>query len=177
MMHVEAQEFIDREMRTRWPDWDPTAAQVSDWIEWLRPHPIAIALSAVRQHAAESRWKIPAPDKILAACKASLRPTARREDRGIVPTYLVLDDPGCPPVGKRGWMISIVAVDAAGRQSQDSYERIACATAYAQRFFGSRGARFEIFLDQDQALRRRTELMDAPAAPSMAAPSLAGSLW
>jgi len=164
MMHIEAQDFIDREMRTRWPDWEPTTAQIADWVQWLLPHGVSAALDAVRQHAAESRWKVPTPKDILAALKPrTARPFGRNADERPIPTTcLVLTDPGYPPVGRRGWLFELVTCDADGRKIDDDAGRIACATAYVQRFFGRSGARFDIFLDAAQARRRRTELMDAP---------------
>ena len=70
MLKSEAQHFFDTELCPRWPDWKPTLPQASDWIEWLMPLSRTAALSAVKRHAAGSRFKAPVAAAVFEFAKA-----------------------------------------------------------------------------------------------------------
>lgn len=184
MLHVDACEFVEREMKPRWPDWQPTAAQAADWAEYLRPYAVDEALAAVRQVIAETRYnKAPVVREVMAACRGRQRPTvASRRDPaglGVVTTYLVIDEPGCPPVpGGSGRIVEMVALDAGGAiiDAAACERRAAAAHAYGRAFLGGAGATWEVVcgdkgeaLERAAAIRTRRTHTAALFAPTAAA--------
>ncbi len=50
MLRAEAANFVNDQMRTRWPEWKPSSQQLSDWAMWLGPYDYQNATNAVREH-------------------------------------------------------------------------------------------------------------------------------
>jgi hypothetical protein len=70
MQHAEALQFIDEEMRTRWPHWQPTSMQITDWAGWLRPFRWESARNALRRYASEAKYgREPEPGRLLAVLR------------------------------------------------------------------------------------------------------------
>lgn len=89
MRTEEAQKFIEVELCGRWPDWKPTPAQVSDWLNWLAPYSWQQASVSVRAHAAESRYKAPIPAAILQHLRAHSKPTPAKQNNA-APNFVTL---------------------------------------------------------------------------------------
>ena len=80
MNEIEAQQFIEMEVLTRFPDWKPSPTELADFAYYLKPLDIQVVRQAVRQHAAESNWKRPVLKKILehaAACRPKVERQAK----------------------------------------------------------------------------------------------------
>ncbi len=59
MEYLEADRFIKDEIYSRWPDWEPTATELSDWRYLLRRFDVDTAKQAVREHRIDSKWRRP----------------------------------------------------------------------------------------------------------------------
>ncbi len=60
MNQIEADNFFEREVQGRFSKWKPEAAEISDWMYWLKGMDRGAALQAIREHKAESRFNTPA---------------------------------------------------------------------------------------------------------------------
>lgn len=65
MNKTDLRDFIDKELKGRWPDWSPTNAEIEDWCGVLLVFEYTVAKEAVKQHCISK-------DKILRCPKMSL---------------------------------------------------------------------------------------------------------
>ena len=79
MLRLEATDFIDEQMQTRWPDWKPTAEQVADWAIWLGPYDFDAARNAVREHIGSSTFNKKPNAQKLRALFAKFQPRKDEE--------------------------------------------------------------------------------------------------
>jgi hypothetical protein len=71
MRRDEAQKFIDEEMRSRWPHWESTPAQITDWVSWLMPYGWDAAKSAMRRYISDAKYgREPDPGRLMATLRA-----------------------------------------------------------------------------------------------------------
>lgn len=72
MMHVEAQNFFDREVRGLYPEWEPTAPQASRWVGALKRFTSEIVDIALQQFSETPAgdYKKPKLGKILELAQA-----------------------------------------------------------------------------------------------------------
>lgn len=80
MTQLEAAEFFDREIKARFPKWQPGEAAVDDWIGWLKMLTFEAARQAVRDHAFSTRLTYPVLKDIYRDAKKIQAAAARPDD-------------------------------------------------------------------------------------------------
>ena len=95
MLRLEAMNFIDEQMQTRWPDWNPTAEQIADWAIWLGPYDFGTARNAVREHIGSSAFNKRPNAQKLRALLAKFQPgKAQEKTEQPDPTVFVMYEGG-----------------------------------------------------------------------------------
>lgn len=90
MLSIEAGNFIEKEMKPRWPDWKPNTAQVADWTLWLNPYSWEVAQNAVREHAGTQTYNKRPNAAKLRPLLAKYQPHTTVEKKGMAdPTVFI----------------------------------------------------------------------------------------
>ncbi len=60
MNYIEADNFLENEVRGRFSKWKPESAEIRDWLFFIKGMDWDVALRAIREHKSESRYNAPA---------------------------------------------------------------------------------------------------------------------
>lgn len=69
MDNISANSFFEQHVKARWPDWQPSGVEISDWLFWIGRVDENTALQSIREHRGQSNWKRP----VLAKFRALVR--------------------------------------------------------------------------------------------------------
>ena len=85
MDKTKSEQFVDKQICSRFPKWGPTSKQLEDWQWQLEPFNEQVALNAVRQHVTKNRFNSPILKDVLELC--------RLEQQSLCPQKKVKDVP------------------------------------------------------------------------------------
>ena len=80
---INPEHFFEQQIQPRWPDWEPTGPQITDWEDMIRPYSESVVLKAVKDHnySRAGSYKTPKPSEVrmlLNKCRAD-SPLYKRE--------------------------------------------------------------------------------------------------
>lgn len=89
MNKLEVDTFFEKELLTRWQQWDPSGAEINDWAYKLKSYNYSLCRDAAREHYVQSKLRRPRLLDILAYCRCNVRRTETGEKIKFKPTVFV----------------------------------------------------------------------------------------
>ncbi len=74
MNYIEADNFLENEVRGRFSKWKPESAEIRDWLFFIKGMTEDVALRAIREHKSESRYNAPALSTFRAKARSFMPP-------------------------------------------------------------------------------------------------------
>jgi hypothetical protein len=94
MTRSEFNEFVDAELRGRWPKWEPTPSVLDDWYRLLRYHSLPVATEAVQEHRVSDKANAFEPQINWVAKWLREHAGQRKRQRSWGPCFVIVRDDG-----------------------------------------------------------------------------------
>ncbi len=106
MNSIETLNFFEKHVQGRFSKWEPEPAEIDDWLFFLKGMPEDIALRAIREHKAESRYNTPA----LSTFRAKARNFMAPKEKGTVPddSVFVMYEGGGRGLLQAGFFLTVI---------------------------------------------------------------------
>lgn len=175
MNAIEAGFFIEREMRTRWPDWQPTTQESADWVRRLEPFDETVSRDILlRMLDTTKTIKRPVPAEFyeLAQSQRKVRGQTRSVCVQVHFVYRGISHGGC--FRNPGQIVTVVA-PFAGRSEPDDGLRIQ-AIEQCKKHLSDHGLspfEYEAYADDFvAAMKRKSEIIAESRAAGFYKPSV-----
>ena len=89
MDKAEVDTFFEKELLTRWQQWDPSGAEINDWSYKLKNYDYNVCRDAVREHYIQSKLRRPRLLDILGYCRNNARRTEDGTKLKFKPTVFI----------------------------------------------------------------------------------------
>lgn len=121
MEQIAANYFFDKQVLPRWPDWKPEDVEISDWVFWIGKADEDTALSAIREHASQTRWKRPTLGKFRTLVRLKAPPKGKSEQRD--PTVFLMYEGGGHGPRLSGYFFPIITLPGVNVMKAAQYMR------------------------------------------------------
>ena len=160
MNQIDADYFIENDLKPRFPDWLPTVVELSDYYYALRRFDSDTAKHAAREHRLSSSWKQPKIKDLIALCH-KLEPKHERRDNKFVSTVFVQYQGGGDTSLRAGYFFPIIARKLKYKDWEDDQDRLKnIAHDIKTKMFKQYSGSWEVIIDStvDDMLKARFKL-------------------